>query len=72
MEGNNYLNKALKDAQKALKQVEAQRNEFNNTFGELKKVFIKNGGSETILKEMEQASKARDLDKLREIQNRFK
>ena len=72
MEGNNYLNKALKDAQKALKQVEAQKREFNNTFGQLKKVFIENGGSETILKEMEQASKARDLDKLREIQNRFK
>jgi len=72
MEGNNYLNKALKDAQKTLKQVEAQRNEFNNTFGQLKKVFIQNGGSESIIKEMEQASKARDLDKLREIQNRFK
>ena len=72
MEGNNYLNKALKDAQKALKQVEAQKKEFNNTFGQLKKVFIENGGSETILKEMEQASKNRDLDKLREIQNRFK
>jgi thioredoxin-like negative regulator of GroEL len=72
MEGNNYLNKALKDAQKALKQAEAQKREFNNAFVELKKVFIKNGGSETILKEMEQASKARDLDKLREIQNRFK
>jgi len=72
MEENNYLNKALKDAQKALKQVEAQKREFNNTFGQLKKVFIENGGSETILKEMEQASKARDLDKLREIQNRFK
>ncbi len=72
MEGNNYLNKALKDAQKALKQAEAQKREFNNSFGQLKKVFIENGGSETILKEMEQASKARDLDKLREIQNRFK
>ena len=72
MEGNNYLNKALKDAQKTLKQVEAQRNEFNNTFGQLKKVFIQNGGSESIIKEMEQASKARDLDKLREIQKRFK
>ncbi len=72
MEGNNYLNKALKDAQKTLKQVEAQRNEFNNTFGQLKKVFIQNGGSESIIKEMEQASKNRDLDKLREIQNRFK
>jgi len=72
MEGNNYLNKALKDAQKTLKQVEAQRNEFNNTFGKLKKVFIQNGGSESIIKEMEQASKNRDLDKLREIQNRFK
>jgi hypothetical protein len=72
MEGNNYLNKALKDAQKALKQAEAQKREFNNSFGQLKKVFIENGGSESILKEMEQASKARDLDKLREIQNRFK
>ena len=72
MEENNYLNKALKDAQKALKQVEAQKKDFENTFGELKKVFIKNGGSESIIKEMEKASKARDLDKLREIQNRFK
>ena len=72
MEGNNYLNNALKDAEKTFKQVEAQRNEFNNTFGQLKKVFIQNGGSESIIKEMEQASKARDLDKLREIQNRFK
>ena len=72
MENTNYLNKALQEAAKTLKQAEAQKREFNNSFGQLKKVFIENGGSETILKEMEQASKALDLDKLREIQNRFK
>lgn len=72
MEGTPYLNKAVKEAEKALKEAEAKRTEFNQAFGELQKVFIQNGGNPSVMKELEQATKAGDLNKINEIQNRFK
>ncbi len=71
MEKYQYLNKALKEAEKVFKTIEPQRQAINKIIPEIKKKLSENGTDISIISKMEIAAKAGDIKTIIELKNKM-
>ena len=72
MKENQYLNKALNEAAKIMKIVEAQKKTLDSIIPNIEGELKKQGADMTIIEEMKKAAESKDLQKLKELSQKIK